>query len=585
MKSVAPVFESISPRPAAVLFASALFALATPCAGRAATEAPKPGLSTSGNYLAGRHAQVVRDMGNAIAYYGAVLSREPENPDLLRRAFVIYLGEGRIADALAAAGRMTKDEAARLAYPEILRAADEIKRGRSGDAIARLGAFGAEGIGGLIAPLLTAWAEMGRGDRAAAEAALAKLAGHNGTQGFADLHRALIADVAGDKAAAEAGYRKLAEGEGVPTVRLVTLLGNLLERAGERDKAKDVYDSFVAQNPDSRLLEDARRRVDSKKPAQKDTPKPEVGSPTEGAAEALLGLAGVFRQPNTRENAYQLARIALHLRPNFPSAQVLLADLLEGDRRYADANAIYAAINPASSLHRASRARIAANLNRMDRVDEATSRLEALAKESPKDPEALIQLGDILRGHKKFKEAVAAYDRAIERVPSLDRRHWPLLYARAIALERSDQWPRAEADFLKALELEPDQPYVLNYLGYSWIEKRQNLDRATDMIRKAVAARPDDGYIVDSLGWAHYMLGQWDDAVRELERAVELRPEDPAINDHLGDAFWRVGRKTEAYFQWNRALTLKPEPDAIEAIKKKIEHGLPDAVTPPPTKS
>ena len=276
-----------------------------------------------------------------------------------------------------------------------------------------------------------------------------------------------------------------------------------------------------------------------------------------------------------------MVRIALYLRPDFPSAQVLLADLLESDRRYADANAVYAAIAPASALYRTTRGRIAANLDRMDRDAEAVAQLEAIAKNDPKDADALIQLGDILRGRKKFKEAAAAYDRAIARVPTLERRHWALLYARAIAFERSQQWPRAEADFLKALEFEPEQPYVLNYLGYSWIEKGQHLERATDMVKKAVALRPDDGYIVDSLGWAHFMLGQWADAVRELERAVELRPEDPVINDHLGDAFWRVGRRTEARFQWERALTLKPEPDLIEAIKKKLEHGLPDAA---PTK-
>jgi tetratricopeptide (TPR) repeat protein len=541
-------------------------------------EAPKPGATTSGNYLAGRHAQAVREMGSAIAFYSAVLAREPDNPDLLRRAFVLHLGEGKIADALKLAGRMKKEDVARLVYPEILRAADDIKRGRWADAIARLDALGTDGIGGLAGPLLAAWAETGRGDRKAAEAALARLGARNGAQGLVELHGALIADVAGDKAAAEAAYRKIADGEGGPTARLASLLGNLHERAGERDKARAVYESYRAKSPDSRLLDDAWRRIETGGKA----PKPEIASATDGAAEALLGLAGAFRQQNVRETAYQLVRIALHLRPDFPSAQVLLADLLEGDRRWADANAVYDAINPATPLHRATRTRVAANLDRLDRGDEAAARLEALAKSEPKDTDALIQLGDILRGRKKFKEAAAAYDRALARVPTLERRHWPLLYSRGIALERSQQWPRAEADFLKALEFEPEQPYVLNYLGYSWIEKGQHLDRATEMIRKAVALRPDDGYIVDSLGWAHYMLGQWADAVRELERAVELRPEDPVINDHLGDAFWRVGRRTEARFQWERALTLKPEADLIETIRKKLTDGLPDG--PPATR-
>ena len=516
-----------------------MLALASLGPSRAATETPKPGASTVGNYLAGRHAQVVREIESALAFYSAVLAREPENPDLIRRAFVLQLGEGRIADALALAQRLPQDDAKRLGYPEYLRAADAIKRGQYADAITRLNALGREGVAGLVVPLLAAWAEAGRGERAAAAAALGPLAAQEGSKGFFDLHGALLADIGGEFANAEAGLRKIAEAEGAATVRLTVLLGNLYERMGERDKALALYDTFIARNPDSRLVDGARARAAEGKVK----PKPEIATVGDGAAEALLGLAGVFRQQNVRETALLLARLALHLRPDYPPAQVLLADLLENDRRYAAANAVYEAISPMSPLYRATRTRIAANFERMDRGDEAIQRLESLAKIYAKDPEALIQLGDTLRGRKKFKEAAEAYDRAIARVPVLERRHWTLLYSRAIALERSDQWPRAEADFLKALEFEPEQPYVLNYLGYSWIEKRQNLERATDMIRRAVALRPNDGYIVDSLGWVHYQLGDFEAAVRELERAVELRPEDPVINDHLGDAFRRAGHR------------------------------------------
>ena len=561
-------------RRVAVVLVAALLASPAPQA-LAATEAPRPGATTAGNYLAGRHAQAVREMASAIAFYAAVLAREPDNPDLLRRAFVIYLAEGRIADALALAPRLPKEDAARIGYPEFLAAADAIKRGRFADAVTRLAALEPEGISALVVPLLTAWAEAGRGERAATVAVLGRLGGKEGIEPFRELHGALIADVAGDTAAAETGMRKLADEDGGPTVRVAILLGNLYERTGERAKAQAVYDSFLKRSPDSRLLDEAMRRI----AARAAPPKPEVGTAAEGAAEAMLGLAGIFRQQNVRETGHLLVRLALHLRPDFPAAQVLLADMLEADRRYADANAAYAAIAPASALHRATRTRIAANLNRMDRSDEAVAMLEALAKADAKDPEPLIHLGDILRGLKKFKEAANAYDRAIERMETLERRHWPLLYSRAIALERSDQWPRAEADFLKALEFEPEQPYVLNYLGYSWVEKRLNLERATDMIRRAVALRPNDGYIVDSLGWVHYQLGDYQAAVGELERAVELRPEDPVLNDHLGDAFWRVGRRAEARFQWERALGLKPEPDLIETLQKKLKEGLPDVPT------
>src|SRR5690606_33991930 len=143
---------------------------------------------------------------------------------------------------------------------------------------------------------------------------------------------------------------------------------------------------------------------------------------------------------------------------------------------------------------------------------------------------------------------------------------WTLFYFRGIAYERAKQWDKAEADLLQALALFPEQPHVLNYLGYSWVDQGMHLDEAMDMIARAVELRPNDGYIVDSLGWAHYRLGNYEEAVRELERAVELRPEDPVINDHLGDAYWKVGRRLEARFQWAHARDLDPEPDALEEI-------------------
>ena len=180
----------------------------------------------------------------------------------------------------------------------------------------------------------------------------------------------------------------------------------------------------------------------------------------------------------------------------------------------------------------------------------------------------------ILRGHDRFGEAVKAYDQAFERIGKLEKRHWSLLYARGIALERSDQWPLAEADFLRALEFKPDQPYVLNYLGYSWIEKGRYVERAQEMIQKAVKLRPNDGFILDSLGWGHFRLGNFGPAVEYLERAVEMRPQDPILNDHLGDAYWRVARFREARFQWRRALSLEPKKDQIATIRQKLKSGL-----------
>ncbi len=188
--------------------------------------------------------------------------------------------------------------------------------------------------------------------------------------------------------------------------------------------------------------------------------------------------------------------------------------------------------------------------------------------------EILDALGNILRSHKLYAEAIPYYDQALGLVPKPVRRHWVYYYARGTSYERLKNWEAAEADLQKALSLYPDQPLVLNYLGYSWIDQGRNLKEGMTLIEKAVALKPEDGYIVDSLGWAHYMQGNFEDAVRYLERAVELEPNDPVLNDHLGDALWRVGREREARYQWDQALTLSPTPEDEEKIRKKLQAGL-----------
>jgi Flp pilus assembly protein TadD len=228
---------------------------------------------------------------------------------------------------------------------------------------------------------------------------------------------------------------------------------------------------------------------------------------------------------------------------------------------------------------------MATDLDAIERTGEAEKQLENLVKEYPNDLEAIMALGNVLRGHKKFAECADVYSKGVDTLGKPEKANWVLFYFRGICYERSHQWPKAEADLKKALELYPDQPQVLNYLGYSWIDQGTNLDEGMAMIKKAVQQKQDDGYIVDSLGWAYYKLGEYDEAVKQLERAIELKPEDPTINDHLGDAYWHVGRTLEARFQWAHARDLKPDPEDLPKIEAKLKDGLPSDASSQANKS
>ncbi|MGA9947996.1 MAG: tetratricopeptide repeat protein, partial [Xanthobacteraceae bacterium] len=268
-------------------------------------------------------------------------------------------------------------------------------------------------------------------------------------------------------------------------------------------------------------------------------------------------------------------QLALYLQPSHPMALLSLGDLYEDLKKPDLAIKAYERVPANSSLSRNAEIQMAVDLDALDRTDEAKQRLQRVIAQRPKDTEAIIELGNIQRTRKDFAGCADTYSKAIDTVPNPEKSNWVVFYFRGICYERSHQWPPAEADMKKALELFPEQPLVLNYLGYSWVDQGVHLDQGMDMIRRAVEQRPDDGYIVDSLGWAYFRTGNYDEAVKNLERAVELKPEDPTINDHLGDAYWRVGRMLEAHFQWSHAKDLKPDPDDLPKIEAKLQNGLP----------
>jgi Flp pilus assembly protein TadD len=270
-------------------------------------------------------------------------------------------------------------------------------------------------------------------------------------------------------------------------------------------------------------------------------------------------------------------QFSLHLSPDAAFPLLALAGAQETAKQHGAAIDAYDRVPNGTPVAVAVNISKALNLNQLERVDEAKTLLEDLARQHPRDIRPLEALGNILRAHKRYAEAAEYYGKAIALIGKPEARHWTFFYARGTCYERLKKLPQAEADLLRSLQLSADQPLTLNYLGYTWIDHNRHLQKGLKMIEKAVRLKPDDGYIVDSLGWAHYRLGNFESAVKYLEQAVVLRPEDATLNDHLGDAYWRVGREREARFQWDQALKLNPEPTEADKMREKLAKGLPSA--------
>lgn len=564
--------RSTSPR--RIFYAVTALAVLTACA----PDDEKPAVQSSaimtasaspaGNYLAGRQAQKNRDFGNASRFLGKALEKTPDNTLLLRNTFLARLADGDITEAVPMAREIVKRQNS-APIAKLILLVDAVERNDLPGAGPMLANFPERGFSGFLKPLLTSWVMVGATDGSDPIEALSPLKNQSGLRVLYELHAALLSDAVGRPEEAEKHYKFAAKNVRRSTLRVVQGYGQHLERAGKTEQARLLYETYLKENPDSVVLGPAMERLDKgEKPALL------VSGPAEGIAEALFNIAGTMTRQNSAQDALIFGQLALHLRPDFDLARMLVAGILESMNRNEDAIAAYREIDSQSPFHWSARLRVAGNLEALDRDDDAIALLQILTREDATRPEPLVSLGDLLRSNKRFAESVAAYDRAIELLSDLDKRHWTILYSRGISLERSKKWERAERDFKRALELNPDQPYVLNYLGYSWVDQGINLGPAREMIERAVKLRPNDGYIVDSLGWVLYRLKDFEGAVEHLERAVQLRPNDPTINDHLGDAYWRVGRYTEARFQWQRALALKPEADQISAIEDKLQRGL-----------
>ncbi|MBW4710573.1 tetratricopeptide repeat protein [Roseobacter sp. YSTF-M11] len=535
---------------------------------------PVQAQSVAGPYLAARSAAMQSDFEQAASYFTQALTRDPGNAQLMESTVVSQLALGRIdraepvATALVASGQESQ-------IAELVLTASAILDDDYEALIAKVPE--GQGIGPLVDGLVQAWGMMGAGNVSDALSAFDGLAQEPGLQGFALYHKAMALASVGDYEGAENIFGADTSGSIMQTRRGVLARAEILSQLDRNSEALELLQRMFSGATDPEI-----DQIIAALNANEPVPFRHVTSVRDGFAEVFYSVAAALRSEAGPEYTILYAQVARALRPDHVDALLLTAELFETLGQHGLAIGVYKGVPSDHPAYHAAELGRAAAMRRSGKPEAAIEVLEQLARTHGGLVSVQAALGDALRQEDRFAEAVAAYDRAVTLSEDNGGASWFLLYARAIANERQGNWEAAEAGFRSALEVNPGQPQVLNYLGYSLVEKQENLDEALDMIERAVAASPDSGYIIDSLGWALYRLGRYDEAVPHMERAVELMAVDPVVNDHLGDVYWAVGRKREAEFQWARALSFVDEEDPLseakpDRIRRKLEIGL-DAV-------
>ena len=509
----------------------------------------------SAAFLIGRFAGQQGDLNRAAGAFLRALAADPGDNLLQQQAFLACLLTDR-PEAERLARTQVDNPVAQLYLADLA-----ARAGDWADAQSRFADLPQQGMTQVLQPLLVAWSQAGAGRADLALATLRPYLQADRFRGVYALHAAMIADLFHRDPQAGRLYRAAQAAYAQSNLELARTLASWQARQGDGPAADHTLQTLAAENPDLAIALPALERTAA---------QPQVRRATDGMAEAYLALAAALRTQDATDYAALLLHLALQLRPDLTGARLLSSEISDEARHPRDALAVLAPVAAGDPLAGLVDLRRAALLDQLGRTPEALALLARMEQAYPDRPEPWTMQGGLLRNQGRAAEAVAAYDQAVARVPNPGRANWPLFYARGIALEAAHRWPEAQADFEHALALSPDQPFVLNYLGYAWTEQGANLSRARQMIERAVALRPNDGAIVDSLGWVELRQGDVAGAVKQLEHAVELQPEDAEINGHLGDAYRAANRPLEAAFQWRRALTLKPSAEQAAALQKKL---------------
>ncbi len=532
-------------------------------------------VSLSGSYLAGRTAARARDVEPAVTYYEQAITLDSANPQMAERLFQLRLSRGdfdaaeKFADQILLANSQHR-------MGRLVKGISQLKAGNFVGARENFGEADYTPMGELTAALLNAWSYAGEGSLNAALKELDKLDGNEAFASFKVYHEALITDYMKSGIRAQNAYKKAYALAG-QSLRVTQAYGNYLTRQGKKEEAEKIYRTFVEGTDGNVLVQDALNRLKNGEMANA-----LVATPQQGAGEALFSISTAMNDSESNDVALLYAQLAAALDFDPPLVRTLIGDIYTSSQDFAGAVKAYDTVDGTSPLKASARIQKSLALQQAERATEAKAELESVLKSDPKNLDGWLTLGNLHRYNDRYADADVAYIEAEKLIPKFEKQHWQLFYFRGIVNERMKNWEQAEKFFRRALELSPDEASVLNYLGYSLIDRRLKIQEAFDMVKKAVELRPNDGYIIDSLGWGYYQIADFENAVLHMERAVELKAGDPIIAEHMGDAYWRVGRKLEAQFQWQHAKDNQPEPDDLKRIEGKLKNGLTDPAPQPP---
>lgn len=512
---------------------------------------------STASFLAAQFARSTGDIVQAIHYLRQVHKAQPDNVEIARQLQALLLLDGRVDEATAIAGAVVKQDD-KDAVSVLLLALSQIKKNNAAKAASILDEAFASTSGQLWLPLISAWLDISE-HRLTKPLTVEGLSANVGrAAGLVNYHLALINSYAGFYEPAADNFKHSVEDPKNAPGRIMAAMKQFNVAHPDADLAAIIKD-YDEANPGSDMRGEA----------------PVIAKPQAGVAEVLLTMGSLMQGGGVVQDAIIYLQLAAYMQPSLATAQVALGNSYSDLGKLEKANEIYAKVTADSGAYMPAQLRMAFNYNKLGKFAEAMTVLEKLSQKMAGSYEPLVAKADILRQHKHFEQSVAQYGKALERIGAQEKpQHWSIYFARGTAYERMSRWPQAEKDMLHALELAPEQADVLNYLGYSWLMRGENLEQAHVMISKAAQARPDDPQIMDSMGWSYFYQGDYEKAVQYLEKAVALLPGDATINDHLGDAYWRLGRKVEARFQWERALGFAADETLAEAIRKKLKDGM-----------